>query len=64
MDCIYTDCQMCASQLFGHRDKLIAVTARVVNPLDPAVVVSFTRFLRGANRSLKTVTIYTDATRN
>lgn len=63
MDCIYIDCQMCASQLFGHRDKLIAVTARVVNPLDP-VVVLFTRFLRGANRSLKTVTIYTDAPRN
>ena len=63
MDCIYIDCQMCASQLFGHRDKLIAVTARVVNPLDPPVV-SFTRFLRGADRSLKTVTIFTDATRN
>jgi integrase/recombinase XerC len=38
------------------------VTARVVNTLEPAVA-SFARFLRGANRSPKTVTIYTDAAR-
>ncbi|MCA1835355.1 MAG: phage integrase N-terminal SAM-like domain-containing protein [Actinobacteria bacterium] len=38
------------------------MTGRVGNPLDPAVA-SFARFLRGANRSPKTVTIYTDATR-
>jgi hypothetical protein len=42
--------------------QLVAVNGCVSNPLDPAVA-SFARFLRGANRSPKTVTIYTDVTR-
>src|SRR2546423_13842309 len=42
--------------------RLALGTGRVVNALD-LTVASFARFLRGANRSPKTVTIYTDTTR-